>query len=105
MTKNRPAILTITRKTRILISCHTSEKITTDSKMVFSIVNLIKKSNKFKDVNYNIGDKLRIFDNDRIQPEQRIRKLDQTDERRPTLNRGTEKQSDTYVIVYILEFI
>ena len=105
MTKNRPAILTITRKTGILIGCYLSEKITTDSKIVFSIVNLIKKSNKLKDINYNIGDKLRRFDNDRIQPEQRIRKLDQRDVRRPTLNRGTEKQIDTYVIVYILEFI
>ena len=30
---------------------------------------------------YNIGDELREFDNDRIQPEQRIRNLDKTDDR------------------------
>ena len=43
-------------------------------------------------MHYNIGDKLREFDNVRIQPEQRIQKLEKTDDRKPTHDRGREKQ-------------
>ena len=50
--------------------------------IVFSIVSLIDKSNKFKDSYYKIGGKLREFDNNRIQPKQRIREPSQTDGRR-----------------------
>ena len=41
-----------------------------DSEIVFSTVNLINKSNEFKDIYYNIGDEVREFSNDRIHPEQ-----------------------------------
>ena len=39
---------------------------------IFSIVNLIDKSNKYKDIHFKIGDELREFDNVTIQPESRI---------------------------------
>ena len=89
MIKNRFAILNITRNTGFLI------KKTPDSETVFSIVNLINKSNKSEDIYYNIGDELREFDIVRIQPEQRVRKFDKTDNRRPTPDRGREKQRDS----------
>ena len=44
---------------------------------MFSNVNLIDKSNKFEDNYYKIGDKLREFDNDRVEFKHRIRELDQ----------------------------
>ena len=86
MVKNRFAILTITRKTGFLV------KKAPDSETVFSIVNLINKLNKSEDVYCNIGDKLREFDIVRVQPEQRIRKFDKTDDKRPL---GREKQRDS----------
>ena len=43
--------------------------------IIFSIVNLIDKSNKTKDIYYNIGDELSEFDNDRVQFKHRIREF------------------------------
>ena len=41
-------------------------KQTSAGEIIFSIVNLIDKSNKFEDSYYKIGDELREFDNDRV---------------------------------------
>ena len=53
-------------------------KQTSTGKIIFSIVNLIDKSNKFEDSFYKIGNELRKFDNDRVQFKHRIREFDQT---------------------------
>ena len=55
---------------------------TSANEIVLSIVSLIDKSNKFKNSYYKIGDELREFDDDRIQPKQRTREPSQTDGRR-----------------------
>ena len=47
-------------------------KQTSTGEIIFSIVNLIDKSSKFKDSYYKIGDELREFDNDRVQFKHRI---------------------------------
>ena len=65
-----------------------------DSEIVFSTVNLINKSNEFKDIYYNIDDELRQFGNDRIHHEQRTRKLDNTDDMRPAIERDRERKRD-----------
>ena len=65
-----------------------------DSEIVFSTVNLINKSNEFKDIYYNIGDEVREFSNDRIHPEQWTWKLDKTDDMRPAIERGREGKPD-----------
>ena len=41
---------------------------TSADEIIFSIVSLIDKSNKFEDSHYKISDKLREFNNDGIQP-------------------------------------
>ena len=48
-------------------------KETCANKTIFSMVNLIDKSNRFEDNYYKIGDELRGFDNGRIQLKSRIR--------------------------------
>ena len=50
-------------------------KQTSAGEIIFSIVNLIGKSNKFEDSYYKIGDELREFDNDRVQFKHRIREF------------------------------
>ena len=62
-------------------------KQTSAGEIIFSIVNLISKSNKFEDSYYKTGNELREFDNDRIQFKHRIREFDQGDANRP---RATE---------------
>ena len=73
----------LTRKTGSLIGKFLAiRKKTPESEIVFSIVNLTNKSNKSEDKYYNIGE----------YPEQRIQKLDKTDDRRPTQDKGRENQ-------------
>ena len=62
-------------------------KQTSAGEIIFSIVNLIDKSNKFEDSYYKIGNELREFNNDRVQFKHRIREFDQGDANRP---RATE---------------
>ena len=45
---------------------------TSTDAIIFSIVNLIDKSNDYKDIYYKVGDELREFNNVSIQPEQRL---------------------------------
>ena len=52
---------------------------TSTGEISFSIVNLIDKSNKTKDIYYNIGDELTEFDNNKIQFKHRIREFNQSD--------------------------
>ena len=54
-------------------------KQTLTGEIIFSIVNLIDKSNKTKDIYYDIGDELSEFDNDRVLFKRRIRKFNQSD--------------------------
>ena len=54
-------------------------KETSANKIIFSIVSLIDKSNRFEDNYYKIGDELREFDNDRIQRKPRNQELRQKD--------------------------
>ena len=76
----------LTRKTGSLIGKFLAiRKKTPESEIVFSIVNLTNKSNKSKDKYYNIGE----------YPEQRIQKLDKTDDRRPTQDKGRENQRNS----------
>ena len=75
----------LTKKTRSLIGRFLAiRKKTPESEIVFSIVNL-NKSNKSEDKYYNIGE----------HPEQRIQKLDKTDDRRPTHDKGRENQRNS----------
>ena len=53
-------------------------KQTPAGEIIFSIVNLIDKSNKTKDIYYNISDKLSEIDNDRVQFKHRIREFNQS---------------------------
>ena len=45
---------------------------TSTDAIIFSMVNLIDKSNDYKDIYYKVGDELREFNNVSIQPEQRL---------------------------------
>ena len=54
-------------------------KQTLTGEIIFSIVNLIDKSNKTKSTYYNIGDKLSEFDSDRVQFKHRIREFNESD--------------------------
>ena len=47
-------------------------KQTSTGEIIFVVVSLIDRSNKFEDSYYKIGDELREFDNDGLQPKQRI---------------------------------
>ena len=92
--KSRATTWTITRRTWFLLGSYPFEKKSLGNETEFSIANLINKSNKFEDIYYNIGEELREFENVRIYPEQRIQKLDKTDDMRPAHDRGKEKQHD-----------
>ena len=65
-------------------------------KLIFSIVSLIDKSNKFEDSYYKIGDELREFDNVGLQPKQRIWEPSQADTRQPGTDgsRSTKRKGD-----------
>ena len=54
--------------------------------IIFPIVSLINKSNKFQYIYYKIGEVLREFDNDGVQTKQRIREPSQADTRRPEID-------------------
>ena len=53
-------------------------KQTSTGEIIFSIVNVIDKSNKFEDSFYKLDDELREFHNDRVQFKHRIQELDPT---------------------------
>ena len=55
------------------------KKQTSTGEVIFSIVNLIEKSNKTKYMYHNIGDELSEFDNDRVQFEHMIREFNESD--------------------------
>ena len=61
MTKSRFAVLIITKKAFNRFLAVTKE--TSTGEIIFSIVSLIGKSNKFEDIYYKIGDKLREYEN------------------------------------------
>ena len=68
------------------------KQISTDG-IVFSIVNLIDKSNKYEDIYCNAGDKLKEFNNISIQPEQRIQRVSESSpDRRTNVRRQQQQQ-------------
>ena len=86
MTKSKLFILITTKKT--FNKFLAVKKETSAIEIVFSIVSLIDKLNRFEDLYYKLGDELREFDDDRVQPKSRVRKLSQAD------NRGATDDSD-----------
>ena len=82
MTKSRLFILITTKKT--FNKFLAVKKETSAIEIVFSIVSLIDKLNRFEDLYYKLGDELREFDDERVQPKSRARKLSEADNRRPT---------------------
>ena len=63
--------------------------------ILFSIVNLIDKSNKYKDIYFKIGDELREFNDVTIQSESRIREPSEGDaDRRTSTNKQQQQQQN-----------
>lgn len=61
--------------------------------IIFTIVNLIDKSNKYKDIYFKIGDELREVNDVTTQPESRIREPSEGDaDRRTSTNKQQEHQ-------------
>ena len=54
-------------------------KQTSTDALIFSIINLIDKLNKHKDIYFKLGDELREFNDVTIQPELRIREPSEGD--------------------------
>ena len=86
MTKSRLVILITIKKT--FNKFLAVKKETSIIEIFFSIVSLIDKLNRFEDLYYKLGDELREFDDERVQPKSRVRKLSQAD------NRGATDDSD-----------
>ena len=82
MTKSKLFILITTKKT--FNKFLAVKKETSAIEIFFSIVSLIDKLNRFEDLYYKLGDELREFDDERVQPKSRVRKLSEADNRRPT---------------------
>ena len=74
-------------------------KETSANEIAFSILNLIDKSNRFKDINYKLRDQLREFDKGRFQPKSTVRKLSEADIRQPTgdTDRGKKTAWQTWM--------
>ena len=61
--------------------------------IIFTIVNLIDKSNKYKDIYFKIGDELREVNDVTTQPESRIQEPSEGDaDRRTSTNKQQEHQ-------------
>ena len=71
-------------------------KPTSTSEIIFFIVSLIGKSKKFEDNYYKISNELREFDNEGLQPKQKIPEPSQADTRQPETDgsRGAERKRD-----------
>ena len=82
MTKSRLVILITIKKT--FNKFLAVKKETSVIEIFFSIVSLIDKLNRFEDLYYKLGDELREFDDERVQPKSRVRKLSEADNRRST---------------------
>ena len=82
MTKSRLVILITIKKT--FNKFLAVKKETSVIEIFFSIVSLIDKLNRFEDLYYKLGDELREFDDERVQPKSRVRELSEADNRRPT---------------------
>ena len=67
-------------------------KQTSAGEIIFSIVNLVDKSNKFEDSYYKTGDELRELHNDRVQFKHRIREFDQGNANKTKSNRNKQKK-------------
>ena len=65
MTKRKFVIIITIKKVGRSIGFWSLEK-TSTGEIIFSLVNLIDKSNKTRDIYYNIGDELSEFDHDRV---------------------------------------
>ena len=65
----------------------------TVGKIIFSVENLIDRSNKKEDIYFKINDKLNEFNNDVVQFEPRIRQVSEGDGSRETVNIRLKKQS------------
>ena len=67
-------------------------KQTSTDAIMFSIVNLIVKSNNHEDNYFKVGDELRKFNNVSIQPEQRIQRVSKIQPDRETNDRRQQQQ-------------
>ena len=94
--KEKTCYFNYNKKDRVFNRFLAVRKKTPDREIVFSTVKLKNKSNKSEDIYYNLGDKLRKFVNVRIQPEQRIRKVDKTEIRDQHL---TEEEKNNATIM------
>ena len=94
--KEKTCYFNYNKKDRVFNRFLAVRKKTPDREIVFSTVKLKDKSNKSEDIYYNLGDKLRKFVNVRIQPEQRIRKVDKTEIRDQHL---TEEEKNNATIM------
>ena len=94
--KEKTCYFNYNKKDRVFNRFLAVRKKTPDREIVFSTIKLKNKSNKSEDIYYNLGDKLRKFVNVRIQPEQRIRKVDKTEIRDQHL---TEEEKNNATIM------
>ena len=93
MTENKFVIIITIKKIELLIVFLAVRKQTSTDAIIFSIVNLIEKSNKYNDSYFKIGDKLKEFNNVTIQPRLRIREPTKDDtDRKTTTNKQLQQQ-------------
>ena len=64
----------------------------TTDKIIFSITNLIDKSNKKEDIYFEMNNELSEFNNDIFQSEPGIRQVSKSDAGRKTINLGQQQQ-------------
>ena len=94
MTKNKFVIIITIKKIELLIVFLAVRKQTSTDAITFAIVNLVDKSNKYKDSYFKICDELREFNDVTIQPKLRIREPSEanTDRRTPTNKQQQQQQ-------------
>ena len=93
VTMNRFAIITETKKKKTFNCFLALRKLTsTTDKIIFSIKNLIDKSNRKEDIYFEINGELRGFNNDTFQFEPRFRRVSESDISRKTTNIRQQQQ-------------
>ena len=92
MTKSRSVTITKTKKNRASNRFLAVRKQTSTDGIIFPIVDLIDKSNKYENTYFKVGDELREFNNVSIQPEQRIRRVSESSPDRGANARRQQQQ-------------
>ena len=86
-------LLNYNKKDRAFNRVLAVRKQTSTDAIIFTIVSLIDKSNKYKDIYFKIGGELREFNDVTIQPESRIREPSEGDaDRRASTNKQQQQQ-------------